>query len=103
MPRSPLYQFLIPDPNKEILCGNFHKFITNRAGQPVALFHNGALGDAAYKNVAYVGDVETEVNNLKAVLDEIILTDKCTDTRYSYDPYNNIEPSWISSEERIDQ
>jgi glutathione peroxidase-family protein len=49
-PRHPLYQFLIPFPNVGLLCGNFHKFITNRKGQPVAIFHNGTLLDAFYNS-----------------------------------------------------
>jgi glutathione peroxidase-family protein len=48
-PRDPIYQFLTPDPDKEILSGNFHKIITNKKGQPVAFFHNGTLVDGAYK------------------------------------------------------
>lgn len=92
-PRHPLYNFLIGDPNKELLCGNFHKFITNRAGQPVAVFHNGTLIDAAIKSgYAEVGAPDEEEENLRAVLDEIVATDTCTDPRYAYNPYNNIMP-----------
>lgn len=101
-PRSPLYEFLTPDPDTEILCGNFHKIITNRKGQPVAIFHNGTLGHQAYKNVPYVGTAEEEEVNLRKVLEEIIATDTCTDQRYAYRPYDDIQPSWIESDERID-
>jgi hypothetical protein len=47
-PRDALYCFLTPRPDIEILDGNFHKIITNRKGQPVAIFANGTLAEAAY-------------------------------------------------------
>ena len=100
-PRDPLYRFLLPDPNKEILTGNFHKILTNRAGQPVALFHNGTLVNAAYDSfnqglsTTFIDTAEKEEEHLRAVLEEVLSTDNCTDTRYKYDPYSNIYPYWV--------
>ncbi len=97
-PRDLLYRFLLPDPNKEILTGNFHKILTNRAGQPVALFHNGTLVNAAYDSfnqglsTTFIDTAEKEEENLRAVLEEVIATDNCRDTRYKYDPYSHIYP-----------
>jgi hypothetical protein len=97
-PRHPLYQFLTPDPDTEILCGNFHKIITNRSGQPVALFHNGTLVNAAYESFnqglsgTFVDTAETEEMNLRKVLEEVIATDQCTNIDYKYDPYTETYP-----------
>jgi hypothetical protein len=40
----------------------------------------------------FVGPIEQEVENLKAVIEEIMATDNCSDIRFKYDPYNEIYP-----------
>ena len=87
-PRDALYNFLIPDPNAELIGGNFHKFITNAEGMPVAQFNNTTFfeGDFVTKHTDTLSRAE-EVANFKAVLDEILSTGECTHPRYRYSPY----------------
>ena len=87
-PRSDLYNFLIPYPDLELIGGNFHKFITNSEGFPVAQFNNTTFfeGDFISKHADTLSRAE-EVANFKLVLDEVLLTGKCTHPRYQYSPY----------------
>jgi hypothetical protein len=87
--RHPLYQFLIPESDYEPIGGNFHKFITNSQGLPVAEFSNTTFfeGDFVTKHTNVLSRAE-EVANFKAVLDEVLLTGECTNPRYRYAPYS---------------
>lgn len=44
-PRSELYNFLLNYDEKPFIEGNFHKILTNKAGQPVVQIVNDALND----------------------------------------------------------
>jgi hypothetical protein len=46
-PRSDLYNFLLNYNDAPSIEGNFHKILTNKAGQPVVQLVNDALNDFA--------------------------------------------------------
>ena len=85
-----MFQFLIPYPDFEPIGGNFHKFITNAAGLPVAQFVNSTFieGEGVQKYTkGWVASKEEELFNFQAVLEEIIETGVCTNEKYAYAPY----------------
>jgi hypothetical protein len=113
-PRSDLYTFLVGK-ETDALGGNFHKFIVNKEGLPVAHFNNHTLIN--YNNgevqsitkpsstaaVTYEprlftdeqGEIITTENitereHMIKVIDEIIKTGKTTLAPYVYQPHLNI-------------
>ena len=86
-PRSDLFNYLIHDPNKEILGGNFHKILVNKAGIPMVHIGNDVLNEGAGMKVLKIVDSrETELNNIRRVIDKLIETDSFT--------YENLSNSW---------
>ncbi len=90
-PISDLYDFLTPQ-WEEPLHGNFTKFIINKKGIPVARFADGTFLNIEHSiKEGFILSPEEEINNFKSILDEVLLTDKCTNSRYSYNPYREKE------------
>jgi hypothetical protein len=58
-PRDPLFRYLIPEKTEEPISGNFHKYITNKAGMPVAHLHCGFLLNGHF-DLLYADDLEDE-------------------------------------------
>lgn len=86
-PKSDLFNFLVPD-NQEPIHGNFTKIITNQEGIPVARFADGVFLNLEHSiKAGFILPPDEEIANFKAVLDEILLTGKCTHPRYRYSPY----------------
>lgn len=87
-PRSELYDFLSPD-EKDWVGGNFHKFLTNSKGVPVALFHNGTLLPfAREKGQKSVLSPEEEKRNMIDIIKNVIEKDECHIDRYKYPTIN---------------
>jgi glutathione peroxidase-family protein len=112
-PRSDLYTFLVGK-DQDWLGGNFHKFIVNKEGLPVAHFHNRTLINynnedvqkitkpAPSETVTYEpqfftndeGEIITvenlvEKQHMIQVIGEIIKTGKTTLASYAYEPYSD--------------
>jgi hypothetical protein len=58
----------------------------------VARFADGTFLNIEHSiKEGFILSPEEEINNFKSILDEVLLTDKCTNSRYSYNPYREKE------------
>lgn len=89
-PMSPLFRFLLPDSEsgKDGLGGNFHKFITNQVGLPVAYFDNSTFNNGSSLKNSVIGSIEEEIQTFRDCLDEIIDTGVCTHPTWGFAPYS---------------
>ena len=75
-PRDHLFRFLMPNPAQELVKGNFHKFITNKNGMPVAQFTNHIFNEGP-----------KDIEDFKKVLDEILEKGYTDNSIFGYEPY----------------